>query len=191
MCFRDIGNSSFIVDMLVIYQHVKYHEIYAGIATNATILELERFSCIAAPIIFLSRIDYSNVSISELISFAKQYIFIPRLEDYVWAQENGKKPEFTILAGLIATRSCHYSAVMGNNTKYIITNGAILPEYSISDITAKRNIGWEKSYDGRFGYAITQHLIGDEMIYHNYAMSINHTHLQRLDGSSVDTIIKI
>jgi len=177
--------------MLVIYQHVKYHEIYTGIATNATILELKRFSCITAPIIFISRIDYSNVSISELISFAKQYIFIPRLEDYVWARENGKKQEFAILAGLIATRNCHHNVIMDNNTKYIITNGAILPEYSISDITAKRNIGWEKSYDGRFGYAITQHLTGDEIVYHNYAISINHTYLQRLNGNSTDTIVKV
>jgi hypothetical protein len=126
----------------------------------------------------------------DLTNFIKTHTFLPRTDDFKFAAKNGKKPKFAILSDLIMKCKPYHQMVMENDTKYLITNTAVLPNEQLVDIAPRTETGWEKNYDGSLGYVLLQHYTQEEIIYHKYATSINHTYLQLIDGVSTHTVVK-
>jgi hypothetical protein len=171
---------------------MNFQTVYVGIADNNTILDkkLTEFSEPNSAVVFLSKIDYTDFPADELFNFVKSHIFIPGLEDFKFALEHGKEPKYTILTSLLI-RNRYFEAEMDNFSKYIITNSPILSDQILQDIRPASIPGWAKKYDGRFGYVLTTHNEPDDVFYYNYAASINHRHLQKLDARTTNTIVKL
>jgi len=171
---------------------MNFQTVYVAIADNNAIQDnkLLEFSEPDSTLVFLSKIDYTDFSLVNLTDFIKSHIFIPRLEDFRFAIENSKNPKYTILASLLI-RNKYFEAEMTNFSKYIITNCPILDGMSLKNIRPKAEDDWTRKYDGRFGYVLTSHDAPEDVIYYNYAASINHRHLHKLDGRSANTIVKL
>jgi|ERR1700722_4213843 len=168
---------------------IKHKTFYVCIANEHSILE--DYSKITDPIIFLSRINYTNCSIADLVSFIKNHTFLSGVEDFKFAAKNGKKSKFAILCNLIVKNKPYHEMIMENDTKYLITNTVVLPGEQLADITPRTEIGWQTNYDGSLGYVIGQHHTPEEILYYKYATSINHTHLQLIDGISTHTTVRL
>lgn len=171
---------------------MNFRNIYVGIADNNTIVDSKfiEFSEENSAIVFLSKIDYTDFPSDELLNFIKTHIFIPRFEDFKFALENRRDPKYTILTSLLI-KNVYFEAEMDNFSKYIITNSPILKNHSLREIKPAFIPGWPKEYDGRFGYVLTTHEEPNDVIYYNYAASINHRYFQRLDGRTTNTIVKL
>lgn len=171
---------------------MNFRTVYVAVADNNTILD-KRFTEFSEPdsaLVFLSKIDYTDFPADELANFIKSHIFIPRIEDFRFAIENNKNPKYTILTSLLIKQKL-FEAEIDNFSKYIITSCPILANEKLSEIKPRQAPGWARQYDGRLGYVITQHDEPDDVIYYNYAASINHRHLHKLDSRSANTIIRL
>ena len=121
--------------------------------------------------------DYTRFTVDELkkfIDLADSVLFLPRISDYMFGKSLKTNKNRLFFMDWIMTKIPYTEFVLSNGMKFVFTNNAILPHYKSIKESQIKPMDWHKDYDGRLGYAISQHdLPQKDIIFYKYSASIN------------------